>query len=519
LERILLFQPPGIFLFGGKMDRIAVIDFGSQYSLLLARRIREIGVLCTVESPDSFELEKDIKGVILSGGPQSVYEDGSAGFPEQLKFLSVPILGICYGMHLLAKEVGGVVSRGVKGEYGLTSVLFENSCFKSVPSEITTWMSHGDEVTELPDGCQIMARSRNGTIAGFTDGKNIALQFHPEVHHTQFGKELLEEFVIEICKASREWKISDIADEKVKKIQRIVGDQRVVGGLSGGVDSTVAATITSRAIGERFTGIFVNHGLMRKNEEIEVPEALRKLGINVEVVDASKEFFHELERIVDPEDKRKVIGRTFIRVFEREAGRLNASFLLQGTIYSDVIESGAASRSGEKIKSHHNVGGLPENMSLELLEPLRELFKDEVRNLGHSLGIDKFLISRQPFPGPGLGVRIIGEVTSEKVQILKEVDSIFMEVLGESGELDKIWQSFSVLLPVSSVGVKGDKRSYGYVVALRAVNSSEGMTASWYELPHTVLRQASSRITSEVKEIGRVVFDITDKPPATIEWE
>ncbi|MBN2252973.1 MAG: glutamine-hydrolyzing GMP synthase, partial [Kosmotogaceae bacterium] len=390
------------------MDRIAVIDFGSQYTLLLARRIREMGVLCTVESPDSFELKKDIKGVILSGGPQSVYEQGSSGFPEQLKFLSIPILGICYGMHLLAKEVGGVVSRGMRGEYGLTSVSVETSHFKSVPNEIITWMSHGDEVTELPNGCQIVARSRNGTIAGFTDGKNIALQFHPEVHHTQFGKELLEEFVIDICKASRDWKISDIADEKVKEIQRIVGDQRVVGGLSGGVDSTVAAALTSRAIGERFTGIFVNHGLMRKNEEIEVPEALRKLGINVGAVDASKEFFHELEGIVDPEDKRKVIGRTFIRVFEREACRLNADFLLQGTIYSDVIESGAASRSGEKIKSHHNVGGLPDNMSLKLLEPLRELFKDEVRNLGYSLGIDKFLIGRQPFPGPGLGVRIVG---------------------------------------------------------------------------------------------------------------
>jgi len=330
---------------------------------------------------------------------------------------------------------------------------------------------------------------------------------------------LIERFVLGICGASRDWKISDFANEKIAEIRRTVEGKKVVGGLSGGVDSTVAAALTTRAIGDDFIGIFVNHGLMRKNEELEVPGTLKSLGMNVITVDASQEFFFALKGIVDPEDKRRAIGETFVKVFEREANKLRADFLLQGTIYSDVIESGASSRSAEKIKSHHNVGGLPENMKLTLLEPIRELFKDEVRNLGRSLGIDETLINRQPFPGPGLGVRIIGEVTAERARILKEVDSIFLEVLTESGEIERIWQSFAVLLSISSVGVKGDKRSYGLVVALRAVDSHEGMTASWHALPHNLLREVSSRITSRVKEVGRVVFDITDKPPATIEWE
>ena len=501
------------------MDRIIVLDYGSQYTLLLARRIREIGVLCTVTTPDCFTFDNSIRGVVLSGGPQSVYEEGSADFPEQLHELSVPILGICYGMHLLAKRMGGFVSRGIRGEYGLTAISVDTNHLRGIPSEIEVWMSHGDEVTSLPESCSVIARSRNGTIAGFTNGRDLAFQFHPEVHQTQFGKELIERFVLGICGASRDWKISDFANEKIGEIRRTVEGKKVVGGLSGGVDSTVAAALTTRAIGDDFIGIFVNHGLMRKNEELEVPGTLKSLGMNVITVDASQEFFFALKGIVDPEEKRRAIGETFVKVFEREANKLRADFLLQGTIYSDVIESGASSRSAEKIKSHHNVGGLPENMKLTLLEPIRELFKDEVRNLGRSLGIDETLINRQPFPGPGLGVRIIGEVTAERARILKEVDSIFLEVLEESGEIERIWQSFAVLLSISSVGVKGDKRSYGLVVALRAVDSHEGMTASWHALPHNLLREVSSRITSRVKEVGRVVFDITDKPPATIEWE
>ncbi|RLL91126.1 GMP synthase [Mesotoga sp. HF07.pep.5.2.highcov] len=501
------------------MDRIAVIDYGSQYTLLLARRIREMGVFCTVASPEEFKVESEIKGVVLSGGPQSVYEEGALGFPKQLEGFPVPIMGICYGMHLLAKKLGGEVRSGALGEYGLTTVSMDSERFRDIPEEIVTWMSHGDEVTSLPSECKVIARSKNGITAGFSNGRDIAFQFHPEVNHTQFGTNLIEDFVFNVCNASRNWKLSAFAERKVEEIKRAVGNSKVVGGLSGGVDSTVAAVLASKAVGDAFTGIFVNHGLMRKNEDIEVCEALRSLGIKLINVDASEEFFRELKGIDNPEEKRKIIGKTFIKVFEREANRLNASFLLQGTIYSDVIESGAASKNSAKIKSHHNVGGLPDKMNLKLLEPIRELFKDEVRNLGYSLGIEPSLLTRQPFPGPGLGVRIIGEVDSEKARILKEVDSIFMDVLRKSGESEKIWQSFAVLLPVFSVGVKGDKRSYGYVVALRAVNSSEGMTASWHELPYEILREASSRITSGVREVGRVVFDITDKPPATIEWE
>ncbi len=502
------------------MERIVVLDYGSQYTMLLARRIREFGILCTVEHPSSVVLDKDVKGIVLSGGPQSVYESGSLDIPKEVLTAGLPILGICYGMHLMVKNFGGTVSRGKKAEYGLTPVSLEDSkLLTDVPRTITAWMSHGDEVTTLPPCYRTIARSGNGVVAGMTDGRNYALQFHPEVHHTQCGTKILENFVLKVCDVSRNWKISDFAYEQIEKIREIVGNKKVIAGLSGGVDSTVAAVLTARAIGANLTGIFVNHGLMRKDEECEVPEVMKTLGINLRVVDASDTFFRKLRGVTDPERKRKIIGETFIEVFEGEASDIDADFLLQGTIYSDVIESAASSRTSDKIKSHHNVGGLPENMKLKLLEPLRELFKDEVRALGKTLGISSKFIDRQPFPGPGLGVRILGEVDAEKARILKEVDDIFLKTLEEYGEKGKIWQAFAVLLPVKSVGVKGDRRAYGYVVALRAVHSAEGMTASWYEIPHAVLREISSRITSRVPEVGRVTYDITDKPPATIEWE
>lgn len=502
------------------MDKIIVLDYGSQYTMLLARRIRELGVLCTVERPTQAKFDDSVKGIVLSGGPQSVYETDALDFPEWLLETGVPLLGICYGMQLMVKKLGGKVSRGCKAEYGFASVSGEKSAiFADVPEKITVWMSHGDEVTEPPEGYRTIARSGSDIIAGITDGRNFALQFHPEVHHTQFGTDIIGNFVLSVCGASQEWKMTDFAQDQIEKIRNTVGTGTVVAGLSGGVDSSVAAVLTARAVGERLTGIFVNHGLMRKREEVEVPKALESLGVNIRVVDASATFFEKLAGVVDPEEKRKIIGENFIRIFEREAKKTGADFLLQGTIYSDVIESAASSNFSDKIKSHHNVGGLPADMKLKLLEPIRELFKDEVRSLGRTLGLKSELIERQPFPGPGLGVRILSEVTAEKARILKEVDSIFLEVLDETGQKSEIWQSFAVLLPVRSVGVKGDRRSYGYVVALRAVHSAEGMTASWYEIPHAVLREASARITSQVPEIGRVVFDITDKPPSTIEWE
>ncbi len=500
------------------MDRIVVIDYGSQYTMLLARRIRELGVLCTVEQADSVRVDSDVKGLILSGGPQSVYEPNALSLSSEFLDSSIPVLGICYGMHLMVKQLGGEVSKGSKAEYGLTGVVFAEPEIFNVPSRITTWMSHGDEVTGLPKGYRVIAQSVGGIVAGITDGRNFALQFHPEVHHTQFGSDLIAHFLFNVCKVSRDWRISDFAQEQIEKIKKIVGTKRVVAGLSGGVDSTVAAVLTARAIGNRLTGIFVNHGLMRKNEEIEVPRTLEALGVKLITVDASDLFFEKLKGVSDPEMKRKIIGENFIRVFEKQAKEIDADFLLQGTIYSDVIESAASSRSSDKIKSHHNVGGLPEEMNLSLLEPIRELFKDEVRVLGRELGIASSLVDRQPFPGPGLGVRILGDIDREKARILKEVDAIFLNCLNEAG-LKSVWQAFAVLLPLRSVGVKGDRRAYGYVVSLRAVHSAEGMTASWYEVPHDVLREASARITSQVPEVGRVVFDITDKPPATIEWE
>ena len=505
------------------MDEILIVDYGSQYTRLLARRIREIGVYSRVESPIKCVIKENTKGIILSGGPQSVYSNNAFGLPENVKNSSLPILGICYGMQLLVHEFGGEVSRGETFEYGLTRVNFSNDPIFPVGNtekSWNTWMSHGDSVEKLPPGFVKIGESEMGVIAAMRSksGKIYGLQFHPEVSQTVGGMEIIRHFVVDVCKAKPSWKMENYASSKIKELKKKIGNSKVIAAVSGGVDSTVATVLTAKAVGENLECVFVNHGLLRKEDE-EVPEVLSKLGIDVKVIDASQEFFEKLKGVDDPEKKRKIIGETFIRVFEKEAKKVDADFLLQGTIYSDVIESSAASSTSVKIKSHHNVGGLPEKMNLKLVEPLRELFKDEVRELGKVLGIPDGILNRHPFPGPGLAIRIIGEIEPARADILKRVDEIYTSILKESGEYSRIWQAFSILLPVRSVGVKGDQRAYGYVVALRAVDSTEGMTASWHEMPHELLRKISSTITDKVPEVGRVVYDVSDKPPATIEWE
>ncbi len=501
------------------MDEILIIDYGSQYTRLLARRIREMGVYSRVELPTTATVNENTKGVILSGGPQSVYSKDALGLPESVRNSSLPILGICYGMQLMAKEFGGKVEMGEMAEYGFTKVSLSDSLlFEGIKSEITTWMSHGDTVKTLPPGFIQTAQSQSQLIAAFERKKMYALQFHPEVAHTEEGIAILRNFVFKICKAQPQWTAENFVDSKIKEIKSIVGDEKVIGALSGGVDSTIAAVLTAKAIGKNLIPIFVNHGLLRV-EDMNVPNKLREIGIDVKVIDASDLFFERLKGVEDPEKKRKIVGETFIEVFEKAALSSDAKFLLQGTIYPDVIESAVASKSSAKIKSHHNVGGLPERMKLKLLEPIRELFKDEVRDIGKTIGLPEAFVQRHPFPGPGLAVRIIGEVTREKADILRAADDILVKVLRESGEYSKIWQAFAVLLPLRSVGVKGDARSYGYVLAIRAVDSVDGMTASWHEMPHHILKELSSKITGQVPEIGRVVYDVTDKPPSTIEWE
>ncbi len=510
------------------MNTVVILDFGSQYTQLIARRVRELGVYSEI-LPYNAPLEKILalqpKALIFSGGPASVYAK-SAPMPDaRLYTLNLPILGICYGLQVIAKHFGGKVELAKAREYGRANLIIkqdgkENLLFKQVPNS-TVWMSHADKVTVLPAGFDIIAESDNSELCAVAychDGKQIfGLQFHPEVHHTVYGKQILANFLFEIAHLSPDWSPQNFIELQIEKIRQTVGKERVICALSGGVDSTVAATLVSRAIGKHLKCVFVDNGLLRKNEAKEVKAALSGLGLNLKVVHAARLFLSRLERVIDPEKKRKIIGKTFIEVFESTISR--EKFLVQGTLYPDVIESVNVRGPSQTIKTHHNVGGLPKNMKLKLLEPLRELFKDEVREVGKLLGVPDSILQRHPFPGPGLAVRVIGAVSQERCDILREADRIFIEELKAAGLYDKVWQAFAVLLPIQTVGVMGDNRTYENVVALRAVNSTDGMTADWSELPHDFLAKVSNRIINEVRGINRVVYDVSSKPPATIEWE
>lgn len=518
-------------------QKILILDFGSQYTQLIARRVREAGVYCELHSWDideAFIKDFNPAGIILSGGPNSVYEEETPRAPDVVFDLGVPVLGICYGMQTMAAQLGGKVENAAKREFGYAeirahghSALFLQIQDRSNPQNhglLDVWMSHGDKVTELPDGFKIIASNESTPIAGIADETRrfYALQFHPEVTHTKQGKAILERFVHVICGCGKTWNMPDYVQTAVDRIRAEVGNEQVILGLSGGVDSSVAAALIYKAIGDQLTCVFVDNGLLRLNEAEQVMQTFAKnLGVKVIHVDASEKFLGDLAGVSDPEAKRKIIGREFVEVFQQESAKLpQAKWLAQGTIYPDVIESaGAKTKKAHTIKSHHNVGGLPDTLKLKLLEPLRELFKDEVRELGVALGLPHDMVYRHPFPGPGLGVRILGEVKKEYAELLRRADAIFIEELRHSGWYEKTSQAFAVFLPVKSVGVMGDGRTYDYVVALRAVVTSDFMTAHWAELPYELLGKVSNRIINEVRGINRVVYDISGKPPATIEWE
>jgi GMP synthase (glutamine-hydrolysing) len=505
-------------------ETILVLDFGSQYTQLIARRIREANVYSEVVP---FNTSLDVirkhepRGIVLSGGPDSVYEVGAPSCDRGIYELGIPILGVCYGMQLMAKDLGGKVVPGAEREYGARDIqAVGKSCLLEGLKRV--WMSHGDRILEPPPNFEVTARSDTAMAAMENAGKKIfGIQFHPEVTHTHNGTALLRRFIFDVCGCHGSWTMGSFIERAIARIQEQVGNGRAICAISGGVDSTVAATLVSRAIGERLTGVFVNNGLLRKNEFEKVLSVLRNnLHLNVRGIDAADRFLNQLVGVTDPETKRKIIGGEFIRVFEEEAKHMGAvDFLVQGTVYPDVIESVSVKGPSQTIKSHHNVGGLPERMHLKLVEPLRELFKDEVRRVGLELGLPEEMVWRQPFPGPGLGVRIMGEVTKEGVRLLQEADDILVSEIKKAGLYREIWQSFGILLPVKSVGVMGDNRTYDHTLAIRAVHSTDGMTADWVKLPYDVLNVISSRIVNEVKGINRVVYDITSKPPATIEWE
>jgi GMP synthase (glutamine-hydrolysing) len=508
---------------------ILVLDFGSQFTQLIARRLRELSVYSEIlpfNTPVETIRARQPAGLILSGGPKSVSEpDAPHSDPEILR-LGIPTLGICYGMQLMTHQLGGTVARAPHREFGHATVRVREGetprLLQGLPGELRVWASHGDFVTEPPPGFTVAATSTNAPVAAMEAPERgfHALLFHPEVAHTERGTEILRNFAYEVCGCTGDWTIASFIEETTSRVREQVGEGRVVCALSGGVDSTVAATIIHRAIGDRLQCIFVDNGLLRLNEAAQVMERYKKLALPVHFVDASEIFLTRLADVIDPEQKRKIIGATFIDVFEAEARRLgHFDFLAQGTLYPDVIESVSVRGPSAVIKSHHNVGGLPERMRFKLVEPLRELFKDEVRAVGRDLGIDREFLIRQPFPGPGLAVRVLGAVTRERLDLLRRADAIVADEIRKSGWYERLWQSFAVLLPVQSVGVMGDARTYEFTVAVRAVESLDGMTADWARLPHDLLATISSRIVNEVRGVNRVVYDISSKPPSTIEWE
>ncbi len=518
-------------------DKILILDFGSQLTQLIARRVREHQVYCEIhpfDVSDDFVRSFGAKGVILSGGPNSAYDAVDWRAPQAVFELGVPVLGICYGMQTMAEQLGGKVAPSGKREFGYAEVRLRNHSplFEGIEDRrdesgrayLEVWMSHGDAVVQLPAGFQVIAENESTPVAAMADPERgfYGVQFHPEVTHTIKGKEILGRFVHEICGCGWDWTMPEFIPEAVGRIREQVGDEEVILGLSGGVDSSVAAALIHRAIGDQLTCVFVDNGLLRLNEAQQVMATFaRHLGMRVIHVDASERFLQALAGVTDPEAKRKIIGRVFVEVFQEEATkRPNARWLAQGTIYPDVIESaGSKTKKAHTIKSHHNVGGLPETLNLKLLEPLRELFKDEVRELGIALGLPHEMVYRHPFPGPGLGVRILGEVKREYAEILRQADAIFIDELRAADWYDKVSQAFAVFLPVKSVGVMGDGRTYEYVIALRAVQTQDFMTAHWAELPHALLGRVANRIINEVRGVNRVVYDISGKPPATIEWE
>jgi GMP synthase (glutamine-hydrolysing) len=508
---------------------IAILDFGSQYSQLIARRVREAHVYCELLPHDvSAERLRELapRGFILSGGPASVYEPSAPQIPEAVLASGLPILGICYGMQLLAHQLGGEVAPSLKREYGPATIRRTAdgaAIFKELPESFGVWMSHGDKVTGVPTGFEVVATSDNSDVAAMADAQGrIGIQFHPEVVHTPLGREVIKNFLYRVCGCTGSWTSENYIDRAVTDIRTQVGDGRVICALSGGVDSAVAATLIHRAVGDQLTCVFVNNGLMRREEpERTVATFSKHLQFNLRAVDAADRFLGQLNGIIDPEEKRKTIGGEFIRVFAEEARKLGTiDFLAQGTLYPDVIESTAPeTKAASKIKTHHNVGGLPKDLPFRLVEPLRYLFKDEVREVGSALGLPEEMVWRQPFPGPGLAIRILGEVTEERLEMVRGADWVVMNEIKAAGLYRQVWQSFAVLTPLRTVGVMGDFRTYGNMVAVRIVTSDDGMTADWARVPYEVLARISNRIVNEVPGVNRVTFDITSKPPGTIEWE